>query len=107
MGETVIRIVKYILVLAAVAMLYKTFYYDYKKQEIGTEVNASAEASDVNESEAQPVIAEEPLKTAGGENLYTDEANRTGWQSRKGMPIDRLGDTIGDSLKDKIKVKEH
>lgn len=100
-----IRIVKYILVLAAVAILYKTFYYDYKKQEIGSEANASIEASDVNQSEVQPVTAVEPLKTAGGEKLYTDEANRTGWRSRKGMPIDKLGDTIGDSLKDKIKVK--
>lgn len=100
-----IRIVKYILILAAVAMLYKTFYYDYQEKEIPAEVNTSVETSEVNQTEAQPVTAVEPLKTAGGENLYTDEANRTGWQSRKGMPIDRLGDTIGDSLKDKIKVE--
>lgn len=106
-----IRIVKYILILAAVAMLYKTFYYDYQKKEIPAELNASVEAPEVNQPEPQPIAVEEPLKTAEGENLYTteanrtDEANRTGWQSRKGMPIDRLGDSIGDSLKDKIKVK--
>ncbi len=100
-----IRIVKYILILAAVAMLYKTFYYDYHEKEMASEANTSIETSEVNQSEVQPVAAEEPVKTAGGENLYTDEANRTGWQSRKGMPIDKLGDSIGDSLKDKIKVK--
>lgn len=100
MGETVIRIVKYILLLAAVAMLYKTFYYDYQKKEVPADANTSVENPEVSQPEPQPVKTAEPIK-----DNTADEANRTGWQSRKGMPIDRLGDTIGDSLKDKIKVK--
>lgn len=92
------RIFIYIMILAAVAMLYKTFYWDYQKKEIVTEVNTSVEASEVSETES--VTAVRPIK-----NETSDEANRTGWQSRKGMPIDRLGDSIGNSLKDKIKVQ--
>ncbi|MDP3300380.1 MAG: hypothetical protein Q8S36_00255 [Sulfuricurvum sp.] len=95
-----IRIVKYILILAAVAMLYKTFYYDYQEKEIPAEVNTSTQAPEVIEPEPQAVVPAEPVKATN-----TDENNKTGWQSRKGMPIDRLGDSIGDSLKDKIKVK--
>jgi hypothetical protein len=90
----------YILLLAAVAMFYKTFYYDYKKQEIPAEVNTSVETPEVSQSQPEPVKTVEPIK-----NNTADEHNRTGWQSRKGMPIDKLGDSIGDSLKDKIKVK--
>ncbi len=95
-----IKIVKYILLLAAAAMLYKTFYYDYQEKEIPVEVNTSAETSEVSQVEPEPAKAVEPVKTTNA-----DENNKTGWQSRKGMPIDRLGDSIGDSLKDKIKVK--
>ncbi len=88
----------YIMILAVVAMLYKTFYWDYQKKEIPTEVNTSVEASQISESE--PVKAVEAAKTNS-----SDDENRTGWQSREGMPIERLGDSIGESLKDKIKVK--
>lgn len=95
-----IKIVKYILLLAAAAMLYKTFYYDYQEKEIPVEVNTSVEASEMIEPELQAAVPAEPVKATN-----TDENNKTGWQSRKGMPIDRLGDSIGDSLKDKIKVK--
>lgn len=90
----------YVLIVAVVAMLYKTFYYDYQKREIPTEVNTSVETPEVSQPEPAPVKTVEPVK-----NNTSDEANRTGWQSRKGMPIDRLGDSIGDSLKEKIKVK--
>lgn len=90
----------YVLILAVVAMLYKTFYYDYQKREIPAEVNASVEIPEVTQVEPEPVKTVEPIK-----NNNEDEQNRTGWQSRKGMPIDKLGDSIGDSLKDKIKVK--
>lgn len=90
----------YVLILAVVAMLYKTFYYDYQKREIPAEVNASVEIPEVTQAEPEPVKTVEPIK-----NNNEDEQNRTGWQSRKGMPIDKLGDSIGDSLKDKIKVK--
>jgi hypothetical protein len=93
-----VKLFIYILIVAVVAMMYKTFYYDYQKREIPTEVNASIEASEV--SEPEPVTTVEPVK-----NNTSDEENRTGWQSRKGMPIERLGDSIGESLKDKIKVK--
>lgn len=95
-----IRIVIYVLLLAAVAMFYKTFYYDYQKKEIPAEVNASVEAPEMGQPEPEPVKTGEATK-----NNTADEQNRTGWQSREGMPIDRLGDSIGDSLKDKIKVK--
>lgn len=94
------KLVVYILILAVLAMLYKTFYYDYQKREIPAEVNTSVETPEVSPTEPAPVKTVEPTK-----NNTADEANRTGWQSRKGMPIDRLGDSIGDSLKDKIKVK--
>lgn len=94
------KLFMYILILAVVAMLYKTFYYDYQKREIPAEVNASVQTPEVSKPEPQPVTTVEPIK-----NNTTDEANRTGWQSRKGMPIDKLGDSIGDSLKDKIKVQ--
>ena len=90
----------YILILAVVAMLYKTFYYDYQKREIPAEVNTSVETPEVIQPEPEPIKIVEPTK-----NKNEDEQNRTGWQSRKGMPIDRLGDSIGESLKDKIKVK--
>lgn len=90
----------YILILAAVAMFYKTFYYDYQKREIPAEVNSSIEIPEVSQPETEPVKIVEPVK-----NKNADDENRTGWQSRKGMPIERLGDSIGDSLKDKIKVK--
>jgi hypothetical protein len=90
----------YIMILAVVAMLYKTFYYDYQKREVPTEVNSSVETPEVSQPEPEPVKTVEPIK-----NNTSDEENRTGWQSRKGMPIERLGDSIGDSLKDKIKVK--
>ena len=90
----------YVLIVAVVAMLYKTFYYDYQKREIPTEVNTSVETPEVSQPEPESVKTVEPVK-----NNTSDEANRTGWQSRKGMPIDRLGDSIGDSLKEKIKVK--
>ena len=90
------RFIIYIILLALVAMLYKTFYWDYQKKEISLESNTSIE--ETNGPEVQPVVE---IK----QNDTTDEQNRTGWQSRKGMPIDRLGDSIGDSLKDKIKVK--
>jgi hypothetical protein len=86
----------FILILAVVAMLYKTFYYDYQKREIPAEVNASIETPEVSQPESQPVKTVEPTK---------NNTVETGWQSRKGMPIDRLGDSIGDSLKEKIKVK--
>ena len=89
----------YILILAVVAMLYKTFYYDYQKREIATEVNTSVKTPEVSQPEPESVKTVEPI------NNTADEQNRTGWQSRKGMPIERLGDSIGDSLKDKIKVK--
>lgn len=96
-----IRIVIYIFLLAVAAMFYKTFYYDYQKREIPTEVNASSvDVPEVTEPEPEPVKTVQPIKEDS-----TDEENRTGWQSRKGMPIERLGDTIGDSLKDKINVK--
>ena len=95
-----IRIVIYIFLLAAAAMFYKTFYYDYQKKEIPVEANASIEVPEVSQVEPEPVKTVEPIKSN-----TADEQNRTGWQSRKGMPIDRLGDSIGDSLKDKIKVK--
>ena len=90
----------YVLILAVVAMLYKTFYYDYQKEEVPTEVNTSVETPVVTQAEPEPVKTVEPTK-----DNNADDENRTGWQSRKGMPIDRLGDSIGDSLKDKIKVK--
>lgn len=90
----------YILILAAVAMFYKTFYYDYQKKEIPAEANTSVEAPEISQPDPEPVKTVETTK-----NNTADEQNRTGWQSRKGMPIDRLGDSIGDSLKDKIKVK--
>lgn len=86
------KLVVYALILAVIAMLYKTFYYDYQKKEIPVELNTTAQIPEVNQAE--------PVKTTN-----TDEQNKTGWQSRKGMPIDRLGDSIGDSLKDKIKVQ--
>lgn len=90
----------YVLILAVVAMLYKTFYYDYQKKEIPNEVNSSVETPAISQPEVQPAkTVEEP------KNNDADDQNRTGWQSRKGMPIERLGDSIGDSLKDKIKVK--
>lgn len=95
--DTCVKAFIYIMILAVVAMLYKTFYWDYQKKEISTEANTSVEASQI--SEVEPVKAVEPV------NNTPDEANRTGWQNREGMPIDRLGDTIGNSLKDKIKVK--
>ena len=94
------KFVVYILIVAVIAMLYKTFYYDYQKKQIPVEVNASVETPEVSQPQPEPVKAVEPVK-----NATADEANRTGWQSRKGMPIDKLGDSIGDSLKDKIKVK--
>ncbi|MDP3266796.1 MAG: hypothetical protein Q8M39_08210 [Sulfuricurvum sp.] len=90
------RFIIYIILLALVAMLYKTFYWDYQKKEISLESNTSIE--ETKAPEVQPVVEIQ-------QNDTTDEQNRTGWQSRKGMPIDRLGDSIGDSLKDKIKVK--
>ena len=89
----------YVLILAVVAMLYKTFYYDYQKEEVPTEVNISVETPAEIQAEPEPVKTVEPIK-----NNNEDEQNRTGWQSRKGMPIDRLGDSIGNSLKSKIKV---
>lgn len=93
------RIFMYVMILAVVAMLYKTFYWDYQPKEVQSEVNTSIEDPAVSEAEAVPVQTVE-MKT----NNTSDEHNRTGWQSRKGMPIDRLGDSIGDSLKDKVKV---
>ena len=90
----------YILILAVVAMLYKTFYYDYQKKEVPVEVNGSVEAPEVVEPQPQVTQSVEPVK-----NNTADDVNKTGWQSRKGMPIDKLGDSIGNSLKDKIKVK--
>ena len=90
------RFIIYIILLALVAMLYKTFYWDYQKKEISLESNTSIEEPQA--PEVKPVVEIQ-------KNDTTDEQNRTGWQSRKGMPIDRLGDSIGDSLKDKIKVK--
>lgn len=88
------------MVLAVVAMLYKTFYWDYQPKEVASEVNGSIELPVESESENIPVKTIEAPK-----DNPADEQNRTGWQSRKGMPIDRLGDSIGNSLKDKIKVK--
>ncbi len=93
------RIFMYVMILAVVAMLYKTFYWDYQPKEVPSEVNTSIETPAVSEAEAVPVQTVEAKKSN-----TSDEHNRTGWQSRKGMPIDRLGDSIGDSLKDKIKV---
>lgn len=93
------RIFIYIMLLAVVAMLYKTFYWDYQPKEVPSEVNTSIETPVVNESEETPVRTIEASK-----DNTADEQNRTGWQSRKGMPIDRLGDSIGNSLKSKIKV---
>lgn len=97
----------YILLLAAIAMFYKTFYLDYKKQEIPAEANLSIEAAApvaVQPAEVAPQLTA-PKAEVAVNSTNSDEANRTGWQSRKGMPIERLGDSIGDSLKDKIKVK--
>lgn len=91
------RIFMYVMILAVVAMLYKTFYWDYQPKEVPSEVNTSIETPAVSESEAAPVQTPK--------NNTADEQNRTGWQSRKGMPIDRLGDSIGNSLKSKIKVE--
>lgn len=88
------RIFMYVMILAVVAMLYKTFYWDYQPKEVPSEANASIETPVVSEAQAVPVQT----------NNTADEQNRTGWQSRKGMPIDRLGDSIGNSLKSKIKV---
>jgi hypothetical protein len=90
----------YIMILAVVAMLYKTFYWDYQKKEIPLESNTSVETVEVIQPEPEAVKMVEPKKSEP-----IEDANKTGWQSRKGMPIDRLGDTIGDSLKDKIKIK--
>ncbi len=90
----------YIMILAVVAMLYKTFYYDYQKKEISLESNTSVETVEVIQPEPEAVKTVEPKKSES-----IEDANKTGWQSRKGMPIDRLGDTIGDSLKDKINIK--
>lgn len=89
----------YVMILAVVAMLYKTFYYDYQKKEVPVEINATVETSETSQVVPEPVQTVEPIK-----NNTADEENRTGWQSRKGMPIERLGDSIGNSLKDKIKV---
>ncbi len=94
------RIFIYIMVLAVVAMLYKTFYWDYQPKEVASEVNTSIETPVESESEDIPVKTIEAPK-----DNTADEQNRTGWQSRKGMPIEKLGDSIGHSLKDKIKVK--
>lgn len=94
------KIFIYIMILVVLAMLYKTFYYDYQKRVVPTEVNTSVETSEVSQPEPAPIKIVEATK-----NNTADEQNRTGWQSRKGMPIDKLGDSIGDSLKDKIKVK--
>lgn len=90
----------YIMILAVVAMLYKTFYWDYQKKEIPLESNTSVETVEVIQPEPEAVKTVEPKKSEP-----IEDANETGWQSKKGMPIDRLGDTIGDSLKDKIKIK--
>ncbi|MCL4431991.1 MAG: hypothetical protein M1300_06700 [Epsilonproteobacteria bacterium] len=94
------KLAVYLLIIAVLAMLYKTFYYDYQKKEISAEVNATVENPEVSKPEPEAVKTVEPIK-----DNTVDEANRTGWQSRKGMPIDRLGDSIGDSLKEKIKVE--
>ncbi|HQS65652.1 MAG TPA: hypothetical protein PLM93_00510 [Sulfuricurvum sp.] len=93
------RIFMYVMILAVVAMLYKTFYWDYQPKEVPSEVNTSIETPVVSEAQAVPVQTVETPK-----DNTADEQNRTGWQSRKGMPIDRLGDSIGNSLKSKIKV---
>lgn len=98
-GEAV-KFFIYILILAVAAMFYKTFYYDYQKREIPAEANTSISAQTPEISQPQPAKVVEPIKDSNA-----DDANRTGWQSRKGMPIDRLGDSIGASLKDKVKVK--
>lgn len=93
----------YILILAVLAMFYKTFYWDYKKQEVPAEANQSVEAA---VQVAAPPAAPQPTAVKVPESTTSanyDEANRTGWQSRKGMPIDRLGDSIAGSLKEKIK----
>ena len=98
------RPIIYILILALIAMFYKTFYYDYQKKEVSTETNTSLESTPVVEAEQTPQVQPAPVaETTNSTN--SDEENRTGWQSRKGMPINKLGDSIGDSLKDKIKVK--
>ncbi|MFA6188122.1 MAG: hypothetical protein WC680_02470 [Sulfuricurvum sp.] len=98
------RPIIYILILALVAMFYKTFYYDYQKKEVSAETNASLESAPVVEVKQSPVVQEAAVQPAPEVKSNTaDEQNRTGWQSRKGMPIDRLGDSIAGSLKDKIK----
>lgn len=56
------RIFMYVMILAVVAMSYKTFYWDYQPKEVQSEVNTSIETPAVSEAEAVPVQTVETKK---------------------------------------------
>lgn len=84
----------YAFIFAVALIVFKAFYLDSLPTE--SDVNASTEE---NTTVQEAVSA--PTQTATPKNIVKD-TNRTGWQDRKGMPIDQLGDSIAEKLKEKM-----
>lgn len=73
----------YIVLLALTAILFKAFYWDSRNAKGMAETNASLEA--IQPEQNKSVL---PKKKSS--------------QSHENMPLEQLGDTIGDKLKGKF-----
>lgn len=88
------KLVIYAFMFAVALIVFKAFYLDSIPAD--GDVNASTEE---NSTVQEAVTA--PVETVAPKSIPKD-TNRTGWQDRKGMPIDQLGDSIAEKLKEKM-----
>jgi hypothetical protein len=89
------RLFIYVFLLVVTVIVYKVFYFDYLPKEPDVETNST-----VQEIESTPVETVKPTEPV--KNKPIENPNKTGMNDRSKMPIDRLGDSIADSLKEKI-----
>lgn len=90
------KLVMYAFIFAIALILFKAFYLDSLPAE--GDLNTSTEEN-VTVEEVQSV----PVETAAPKiNLKEEHPNKSVWQERKGMPINQLGDSIAEKLKDDL-----
>lgn len=82
----------YLVIFAIVFIIVKAFYFDSAHKEITPEINATVE--NTQSVEAPAVEAEK--------NASADTVPKSVWQDNKKLPINQLGDSIAEKLKEKM-----
>ncbi|HEX5709997.1 MAG TPA: hypothetical protein VFX68_01525 [Sulfuricurvum sp.] len=90
------KLVMYAFIFAIALILFKAFYLDSLPSE--DDVNTTSE-----ENKTVEEVQSAPVETVAPKiDLRQDYNDTSPWRDRKGMPINQLGDSIAEKLKDDL-----